>query len=135
MGDYDLFYIQRYVLEERKANGRHIRDFRREYMKTHPDTPARRLVINCDYEKLPQTFKIISFGGIKERAATTTPGLFDRSDQGKSRLIRLVTPWKRGSVALVIHLLYTPDYLLDEDLLIRGFQRYICSNFPVFRRC
>ncbi|KAK0237462.1 hypothetical protein EDD85DRAFT_951646 [Armillaria nabsnona] len=122
MGDHVLFYIQRYVLEELKANGRHIRDLKREYMKTYPDTPARRLVINCDYEKLPWTFKTISPEDIKERAAMTTPGLFDPSDKGKSQLIRLVTtPWKGGSVAMVLHLLYTPDYPSDEHLLIRGF--------------
>ncbi|SJK99106.1 uncharacterized protein ARMOST_02392 [Armillaria ostoyae] len=121
LGTHDIIYIDRYVVEELKANGRHIRDLKREYMKIHPHTPVRRLVINCDYEKLPWTHEITSPEEMEERATMTKSGIFDRSDKGESQIIRLVTPWKGGSAATVFHLLYTHDYPSDEDLLIRGF--------------
>ncbi|KAK0435255.1 hypothetical protein EV421DRAFT_1836175 [Armillaria borealis] len=119
-GDHDLFYIRRYVLEELKANARHARDLKRAYLKTHPDIPVRRLVINCDYNKLPRSFQIISPEDIKERAGVMTPELFGPSDEGKSQLVRLVTPWKGEPAAMVLHILYTPNYPSDEHLLTRG---------------
>ncbi|PBK60685.1 hypothetical protein ARMSODRAFT_685445 [Armillaria solidipes] len=100
MGTHDIIYIDRYVVEELKANGRHICDLKREYMKTHPHTPVRRLVINCDYEKLPWTHEITSPEDMEERVAMTKSGIFDRSDKDESQIIRLVTPWKGGSASM-----------------------------------
>ncbi|KAK0444603.1 uncharacterized protein EV420DRAFT_993481 [Desarmillaria tabescens] len=121
VGKHDYFFIRRYVIEELKANGRHIRDLKREYLKTHPDIPIRRLVIDCDYYDLSWTFRIISPKDTEERVAgVMPPELFDRSDRGKSQLVRLAVPWKGGPENMVVHVFYTPHYPSDEHLLIRG---------------
>ncbi|SJK99107.1 uncharacterized protein ARMOST_02393 [Armillaria ostoyae] len=73
VGDHDYFYIRRYIIEELKANARHIRYLKREYLKTHQWLPARRLVINCDYNELPWAFQIISPKDIEKETGERMP--------------------------------------------------------------
>ncbi|PBK90943.1 hypothetical protein ARMGADRAFT_283777 [Armillaria gallica] len=121
VGDHDYFYIRHYIIEEVRANAGHIRDLKREYLKTHQGFPVRRLVINCDYNELPWAFQIISPKDIEEETGERIPPeFFDLSDKGKSQLARIVTPWKETPEHIVLQIFYTPNLPSDEHLLIRG---------------
>ncbi|KAK0464195.1 uncharacterized protein EV420DRAFT_1637759 [Desarmillaria tabescens] len=118
MGEHDSFYVRQCALEELKANARHVRDLKREYLQKHSNHPLRRLVVVCDYALLPRTITIISNEDLEEEA--TSPEPLADADEGRAQILRIITPWKGGPAGMLLNVMYTPEYRSDEHLVMSG---------------